>query len=230
MVMARKKCGLGFDCGSMMLHPGIDPGQCENYQTCGAALELTPEEEFELLQARQAENSIQWERIRLNRSQAAAMMLMSRACPQTPESLGVVEIAEQVNAKLCDFILLLGQYDGKFIAAESCETHTYNVKRSKTYWYNKLTAANSIFEPAEKTEKVRVIHLSHDSDPRNLEARLGIERRNQLTQARTQLSIASAALDTALALVTGSSLTSHNEARTHGHAGEPDDPIDRLVR
>ncbi len=30
-------------------------------------------------------------------------------------------------------------------------------------------------------------HLSHDDDPRNIEARLGIERCNQLTQARTKL-------------------------------------------
>ena len=226
MGMARKKCGLGFDCGSMMLAPGIDPGQCENYQTCGAALELSPEEEFELLQARQAENAIEWERIRLNRLGAAAMMLISRACPQTPESLGVVDIAEQINAKLCNFILLLSQFDGKFIAPESCEVHTYNVKRFKTYWYNKLTAAESIFEPAEKTEKVRVIHLSHDSDPRNIEARLGVERRNQLTQARTQLSIANAALDTALALLTCSSLSLDNEARTLGQGNENDNPID----
>ncbi|MBD1892914.1 hypothetical protein [Coleofasciculus sp. FACHB-SPT9] len=29
--------------------------------------------------------------------------------------------------------------------------------------------------------------LSHDDDPRNIEARLGFERRNQLTQARTKL-------------------------------------------
>ena len=29
--------------------------------------------------------------------------------------------------------------------------------------------------------------LSHDDDPRNIEARLGVERRNQLTQSRTKL-------------------------------------------
>ncbi|MBD2241866.1 hypothetical protein H6G35_35670, partial [Aulosira sp. FACHB-113] len=55
------------------------------------------------------------------------------------------------------------------------------------YGYNKLTADEPIFEPSEKQEKVRVIHLSHDDDPRNTEARLGIERRNQLTCVRTLL-------------------------------------------
>ena len=30
-------------------------------------------------------------------------------------------------------------------------------------------------------------HLSHDDDPRNIEARFGVEQRNQLTQARTKL-------------------------------------------
>ncbi|MBE9107555.1 hypothetical protein IQ229_22285 [Nostoc cf. edaphicum LEGE 07299] len=34
---------------------------------------------------------------------------------------------------------------------------------------------------------MKVVHLSHDDDPRNTEARLGIERRNQLTRVRTLL-------------------------------------------
>ena len=53
--------------------------------------------------------------------------------------------------------------------------------------YNKLTAPEPIFEPSEKQQKVKVVHLSHDDDPRNTEARLGIERRNQLTRVRTLL-------------------------------------------
>ena len=54
-------------------------------------------------------------------------------------------------------------------------------------WYNKLTSKEAIFNLVERTQKVKVLHLSHDDDPRNIEARAGIERRNQLTQARTKL-------------------------------------------
>lgn len=70
------------------------------------------------------------------------------------------------------------------------------------YWYNKLTASNSIFlaaVPDEEVEddSVRVIHTSHDDDPCNIESRLGIERRNRLNQIRTQLRIATEAIDQA---------------------------------
>jgi len=70
------------------------------------------------------------------------------------------------------------------------------------YWYNKLTASNSIFlaaVPDEEVEddSVRVIHTSHDDDPRNVESRLGIEQRNRLNQIRTQLRIATEAIERA---------------------------------
>jgi hypothetical protein len=41
----------------------------------------------------------------------------------------------------------------------------------------------------------------HDDDPRNLEGRRGIERRNRLHQTETQLRIAEAALEEAIALL-----------------------------
>lgn len=95
--MPRKICGLGFDCASMMLQPGLlDSGECLNYKTCGSAVKLTPDEEIELIRVRQIESQQrqqEWERIqetfRTTRRQAALMMLMSRGCPQTAESLGV---------------------------------------------------------------------------------------------------------------------------------------------
>jgi len=75
-----------------------------------------------------------------------------------------------------------------YIAPEQTEVHQYNVKRrEKTFWYNKLASKEAIFKPVEHTQKVKVLHLSHDDDPRNIEARAGIERRNQITQARTKL-------------------------------------------
>ncbi|WP_223280383.1 hypothetical protein [Nostoc sp. PA-18-2419] len=206
----------------MMLQPGIDPGECENYATCGSAIKLTLEEEFELIRWREVQalqRQEEWERyretIRLNRYQAALMMLTARGCPQTPESLGVVDLLLTLATKVEEVQAQLAQFEGQYIAPEKCEAHTYNVKRfGSVYCYNKLTAAEAIFEPSEKTEKVKVIHLSHDQDPRNSEARLGIERRNALTQVRTQINVAQQALTQALDLLQCSSIINNQQART----------------
>lgn len=69
------------------------------------------------------------------------------------------------------------------------------------YLYNKLTSTDAIFEPEEKEERVKVIHLSHDDDPRNIEACLGIERRNRLHQVRTRLDVVAESLEQAMSLL-----------------------------
>jgi hypothetical protein len=193
--MPRKICGLGFDCASMMLQPGIDSGECLNYKTCGAATKLTPDEEIELIRVREImaqQRQQEWERreetFRTTRREAAVMMLMSRACPQSSESLGVAAQMQAIAACVEQLHHNLNNLEGCYIAPSGCEVHHYNVKRpSGVYGYNKLTAPEPIFEPSEKQQKVKVVHLSHDDDPRNTEARLGIERRNQLTRVRTLL-------------------------------------------
>ncbi len=104
--------------------------------------------------------------------------------------------------------------------------HRYNVKRPgriyrneegqlcqerRIYWYNKLTASRAIFKPsedalpeegAEEKRSVKAIHLSHDNDPRNVEGRLGLERRNRLMAIHTQLQVAANALAEANAIAT----------------------------
>lgn len=169
---------------------------------------LTPEEEVELIRVRE----IQWpqaqeewrrieERIRVTRHRAAIMMLIARGCPQTPEGLGATEPIDTIATHLETLRSHIQQFEGKYIAPEACEVHEYSVKRPYgKYGYNKLTAETAIFEPAEKETKVKVIHLSHDDDPRNLEGRRGIDRRNHLTQIRTQLKLAEAALGQAVTL------------------------------
>lgn len=73
--------------------------------------------------------------------------------------------------------------------------HPYSVKRGKnSYSYNKLSAQQNIFNSAEGHTNVRVIHLSRSDDPRNLEARKGIERRNYLNWIRTLLNVAERAV------------------------------------
>ena len=66
--------------------------------------------------------------------------------------------------------------------------HAYNVKGwGKPYGYTKLSLKEAIFEPVERSQKVKVIHWSHDDDQSLLEAQKGIKRRNRLTQSRSQL-------------------------------------------
>lgn len=213
--MPKKKCGFGFNCGTMMMQPGLETGDCPNYQTCGSATELTPEEEVELILVREEQRRVweeenrRWheeqeriqERIRVTRHQAAVMMLMARGCPQSLESLDVAELLVRVESRLAELRSRLSEQFGEdvYIAPVECEAHRYNVKRpGGVYWYNKLTAEEPVFEPSERESKVRVIHLSHDDDPRNIQARAGIQRRNQLVQLNTQLRLVERALADAL--------------------------------
>lgn len=82
----------------MLLQPGLEPGECPNYATCGRATRLTPDEEIELVRVRrihqeraqrrsqrlQREQVRQREIWRTTRRQIALEMLMQRGCPQTP--------------------------------------------------------------------------------------------------------------------------------------------------
>lgn len=210
--MPLKKCGLGLDCASMMMMPGIDPGDCLNYKACGEATRPTPEEEIELIRIRELERQEREEReekerrikerIRLNLHQVAVMMLMQRAAPQSPESLGIIESISQLENKLYEVRSRLVNFENYYIAPEFCELHKYSVKRPYgVYTYNKLAADNSIFEPLQKQEKIKSLHLSHDDDPRKIEAQLGIDRRNKLTQARTLLNAASRLINEAISTI-----------------------------
>lgn len=164
----------------MMQTPGLDSGDCPNYRTCGSGGSVDEELEFVW--------GVNQERIRLTRSEAAVLMLTRRGNPQSPESLGVVELVEEIESLLEAVKQRLTQFENVYVAPEQVETHRYNVKRrGKVFLYNKLASREAIFEPSERSQRVRAIHLSHDDDSRNLEARAGIQRRNQLTQARTKL-------------------------------------------
>ncbi len=182
--MPSKRCGFGFDCAGMMLQPGLEPGDCPNYFTCGAASSYTDEELVELVRVREQQR----ETIRVTRQQAAIMMLMSRGNPQNLDSLEVNDLISEIELSLQALKERLNQFDNVYIAPEKTEVHQYNVnRRGKTFWYNKLASKEAVFKPVEQRALVKVIHLSHDDDPRNIEARVGIKRRNQITQARTKL-------------------------------------------
>lgn len=215
--MPKKKCGFGFSCAAMMMQPGLEPTDCPNYKTCGSASQLTPEEEVELIRVREVqrqeaearwqEHLQQWEqvqeRIRVSRRSAAIAMLMQRGYPQTLNNFGITDLIGLTETRLQQLRSQLEQFATDcYIAPDSCEAHYYNVKRPHgTYGYNKLTSKEAIFEPEEKPEKVKVLHLSHDDDPRNTEGRRGIERRNRLHQVQSKFHVATKILEEAIFLL-----------------------------
>jgi hypothetical protein len=197
--MPRKRCGLGFSCALMMQQPGLDPGDCPNHQVCGLATELTPEEEIELIRFCEQKRQRFW----ATRQEAAVMMLMMRGNPQTADSLGLTTAIAQLMARL-DHLRSRIETSTRdhYIAPPRCEVHRYSVKRLwGTYGYNKLTSKEAVFEPSVEEQQVKVIHLSHDDDPRYQEARLGIRRRNQLLQMITQIQSATANVEAAIGLL-----------------------------
>ena len=218
--MPKKKCGLGFDCASMMIQPGIDPGDCLNYEICGNAYELTPDEELELIRIREREREEAQrererieERILISRKQAARMMLMSRGCSQSLDSIGITDAIAGLGEQLSQLSQALSEAtQNQYIPPQGVEVHRYNVKRAKkVFEYNKLMAGEAIFKPVEKTreirrngkkimisvEAVRMIHLSRDEDARNIVARESIELRNKLSRIETLLKNAQRLIDEA---------------------------------
>lgn len=202
--MAEKRCGLGFSCASMMQQAELRVENCPNVNVCGVAQRLDPEAEFELICA----GSSGVTPITTTRRAAAAMMLMRRGCPQSVESFGIDDQIAVLTTELGQLTEAIAQYDGHYIAPDEVEAVAYSVKRPagvmqtsegpvpqyNVYWYNKLMSQTAIFAPAEKDRPVKVIHLSKTDDPRNIEGRQGVERRNQLNQIATQLRIAESAI------------------------------------
>lgn len=172
-----------------MQQPGLLASDCLNADTCGLISDLPLDRPITFYRRIEVDGQYERQVITLTSRQAATMMLLARGCPQSPESLGATLALEQVQSAIDRMRSRLNDYDtSTYIAPPETETHTHNVKRPRgTYQYNKLACPHAIFEPSEKTEKVKVIHLSHDDDPRNKEARAGIERRNKLIALTAKL-------------------------------------------
>lgn len=177
-----KKCAFGFSCAAMLMQPGLIANDCPNSDTCGTLPDLPEDRPINFYRIREIDGQRTREVIALTNSQAARMMLLYRGCPQSPQSLGAIAALDNLQATLEDVRSRLSEYDNTiYIAPINSEAHAYNVKRpTGTYQYNKLAANDAIFEPSERSEKVKVIHLSSDGDPRDIEARAGIERRNKI--------------------------------------------------
>ncbi len=185
-----KRCTFGFDCSAMFLQPGLTAEHCPNQFTCKELPNIDRNTEIWFRRVTvDGGNDRTLETFPLCSSQAARLMLLMRGNPQTPNSLGAIAALDELEATLERLRSQLANYGtSTYIAPVNTEAHSYSVKRPKgTYQYNKLASLDAIFEPSEKVEKVKVIHLSHDDDPRNLEAKAGIDRRNKILQLTAKL-------------------------------------------
>ena len=224
--MPQKKCGFGFCCASMMMQPGLEPKNCPNWKTCGKVQEYSPDEVIELQRVRIVQAEREHYQFRITRHEAAIMMLQQRGNSQSLEDFDLPAQQSAIAQSLTELQDNLALLTENYVAPLEVNAHRYNVKRPgriyrneegqfcqerRIYWYNKLTASQPIFEPSEDTpleegveenRPVRAIHLSHDNDPRNMEGRLGLERRNRLMAIHTQLQIAADALAAANAITT----------------------------
>ncbi|UBF30144.1 hypothetical protein K9N68_39050 (plasmid) [Kovacikia minuta CCNUW1] len=141
--MPKKVCGFGFDCGSMLLQPGLEPGECPNYVTCGRSTRLAPDEEIELIrvhqvqqeeterrsrQARQ-EQARRQEVWRTTRRQIGLEMLMQRGCPQSVEQYISSDTFEQLNGATAQLQAQLAEFEGMYIPPEGTIVHRYWVRR-----------------------------------------------------------------------------------------------------
>ena len=196
--MPTELCAYGFSCAAMMLHPGLTAIDCPNKDECGTIIQLTQEDRVELYQARLENNRRIVELVRMSREQTASYLLSSRGCPQTAESLGLTEAVRQLKEAIAHLESTIEELSTGYIAPPSAEAHRYTVKRPYgEYQYNKLTSKSAIFPPQQEEKEVKVIHMSKDTDPRNIEGRAGIERRNRLGAIATGVRLATELLDNA---------------------------------
>lgn len=160
---------------------------------------------------------------RVRQHEAAVLMLTRRGNPQNYEDFLLEEQIEPIREALGRLAPLLPNLDRGYIAPDEVGVHVYSVKRPPTnkfpegwslrqirqhqnvYYYHKLLSVSPqftcILEDEEGNPKpCKVIHLSKSDDARNIQGRLGIERRNRLSKIRTRLLQARKALEEAAAI------------------------------
>jgi hypothetical protein len=227
--MPTRMCAYGFSCASMMMEPGLTAEDCPNKNVCGTIRQLTDEDRVELHYGRIENNVRTIDTMMTNGRSAALYLLSTRACPQTPASLGVIATLARLRSTLSLLEETISQLSSEdcYVAPIGVEAHRYLVKRPYgVYQYNKLTSKEAIFPPQEREESVKVIHLSSDCDSRNFEGRSGIERRNRLLAIGT-------AIDTAEALLNRARSVADNPPVSEVVAGKiariPPETVDSVV-
>lgn len=168
--------------------PGLTAEDCPNKEVCGTIIQLTEEEEAELYAARMENNRRVVRTVMISPQRAAERLLRDRGCPQTAETIGIEESTVALIDTISQCQNLVEQLTSSYVAPPGVEAHRYLVKRPYgTYQYNKLTSKSAIFPPQQEDTEVKVLHLSRDTDPRNILGRSGIERRNRILFLKTQI-------------------------------------------
>ena len=194
-----KVCSYGFSCASMLLQPGLTAEDCPNKNICGTVIQLTEEEEAELYAARMENNHRIVQTVMMSPQRAAQRLLRDRGCPQTAETIGIEESTVALIDAISQCQELVAELTSSYVAPPGVEAHRYLVKRPYgTYQYNKLTSKSAIFPPQQEDTEVKVLHLSRDTDPRNILGRSGIERRNRVLFLKTQIEKATELLSKAM--------------------------------
>jgi len=202
-----KICSYGFSCASMLLQPGLTAEDCPNQSVCGTIIQLTEEEQAQLYEARIESNRRVVQTVLMSPQRAARRLLGDRGCPQTPETIGIEESTVALIDAIAACQEMIADLTSSYVAPPSVEAHRYLVKRPyATYQYNKLTSKKAIFPPQQEENPVKVLHLSRDTDPRNILGRSGIERRNRILLLKTQIEKATELLSTAMETIEATSI------------------------
>lgn len=202
-----KICSYGFSCASMLLQPGLTAEDCPNQSVCGTIIQLTEEEQAQLYEARIENNRRVVQTVLMSPQGAAQRLLHDRGCPQTPETIGIEESTVALIDAIAACQEMIADLTSSYVAPPSVEAHRYLVKRPyATYQYNKLTSKEAIFPPQQEEQEVKVLHLSKDTDPRNILGRSGIERRNRILLLKTQIEKATELLSTAMETIEATSI------------------------
>ena len=202
-----KVCSYGFSCASMLLQPGLTAEDCPNKDICGTIIQLTEEEEAELYAARMENNRRVVRAVMMSQHRAAERLLRDRGCPQTAETIGIEESTVALLDVISQCQELVAELTSSYVAPPGVEAHRYLVKRPyATYQYNKLTSKKAIFPPQQEEQEVKVLHLSCDTDPRNILGRSGIERRNKILYLKMQIEKATEVLTKAMETVEATSI------------------------
>ena len=179
--------------------PELTAEDCPNKNICGTIIQLTEEEEAELYAARMENNHRIVQTVMMSPQRAAERLLRDRGCPQTAETIGIEESTVALIDVIAQCQELVADLTSSYVAPPGVEAHRYLVKRpSGTYQYNKLTSKKALFPPQQEENPVKVLHLSRDTDPRNILGRSGIERRNRILFLKTQIEKATELLSKAM--------------------------------
>jgi hypothetical protein len=202
-----KVCQYGFSCASMLLQPGLTAEDCPNQSVCGTIIQLTEEEQAQLYEARMENNRRVVQTVLMSSQRAAQRLLRDRGCPQTAETIGIEESTVALIDAIAACQEMIADLTSSYVAPPSVEAHRYLVKRPyATYQYNKLTSKEAIFPPQQEEQEVKVLHLSRDTDHRNILGRSGIERRNRILLLKTQIEKATELLSTAMQTIEATSI------------------------